>query len=75
MRRRSLLTRTDQKLLSLAAESLWNCIPGLAGFSWRSKAVVLAAFCSSTVRRVRQSMNESGDEELHQLPTEIDTPT
>jgi hypothetical protein len=40
-------TRTDQKFLSFALSSLWNCMPGLAGLSCRSNAVVLTAFCSS----------------------------
>src|ERR1700683_2066172 len=55
----SLLTRTDQKFLSLALASLWKLIPGLAGLSCKSNAVVLTAFCSSPVRRARLSVKVS----------------
>src|ERR1041385_4775411 len=55
MSRMSLLTLTDQKFLSFALSSLWKLIPGLAGFIWRSKAVVLTAFCSSPVNLARLS--------------------
>src|SRR5690606_32795500 len=47
----SALTRTDQKLLSLALSSLWKLMPGLAGLSCRSNTVVLTDFCSSPVKR------------------------
>src|SRR4051812_3026736 len=59
MSRTSAFTRTDQKFLSFALSSLWNFIPGLAGLSCRSKAVVLTAFCSSPVRRARLSVKVS----------------
>src|SRR5438093_9548506 len=59
MRRISLLTRTELKFGSRGLSSLWNCRPGWAGFSWRSKAVVLTAFCSSPVSRDRLSVNVS----------------
>src|SRR6476469_6974210 len=55
----SLLTLTDQKFLSLALSSLWKLIPGLAGFIWRSKAVVFTAFCSSPVSLARLSVKVS----------------
>src|SRR5438477_6340774 len=55
----SLLTRTDQKFLSFALSSLWKLMPGLAGLSCRSKAVVLTAFCSSPASRARLSVNVS----------------
>ena len=42
-----LLTLTDQNLLSRERSSLWNESPGEAGFTCRSKAVILTAFCSS----------------------------
>ena len=42
--RRSLLTGTNQKFLSRALSSFWKLMPGLAGFSGRSKAVVFTAF-------------------------------
>src|SRR5437868_13974225 len=53
------LTRTDQKFLSFALSSLWKLMPGLAGLSCRSNAVVLTAFCSSPARRARLSVNVS----------------
>jgi hypothetical protein len=59
MIRMSELTRTDQKLLSLARSSLWKLSPGRVGSTWRSKAVVFTAFCSSPVRRARESVKES----------------
>src|SRR5688572_24722703 len=59
MSRRSPLTRTDQKSLSFALSSRWNCIPGLAGLICRSNAVVLTSFCSSLVNRARLSVNVS----------------
>src|SRR6478672_7376818 len=59
MSRTSAFTRTDQNFLSFARSNLWSFIPGLAGLSWRSKAVVLTAFCSSPVRRARLSVNVS----------------
>src|SRR4029453_11278102 len=59
MSRMSLLTRTDQKFLSFVLSSLWKLMPGLAGLSWRSNAVVLTAFCSSPVRRARLPVNVS----------------
>src|SRR4051812_18122494 len=79
MSRRSPLTRTDQKSLSFALSSLWNCIPGLAGLIWRSKAVVLTSFCSSLVKRARLSVKVSAMrkstrldlEHLHYLITEM----
>src|SRR5436190_23319633 len=79
MTRMSSLTRTDQKFLSFARSSLWNFIPGLAGLSWRSKAVVFTAFCSSPVRRARLSVNVSAMrksmrlhlEDLHDLVAEV----
>lgn len=49
----SLPTRTDQKFLSLDLSILWKLIPGLAGFTCRSKAVVFTSFCSSPVSRAR----------------------
>src|SRR5277367_5831955 len=55
----SLLTLTDQKFLSLALSSLWRLMPGLAGLSCKSNAVVFTAFCSSPVRRARLSVNVS----------------
>src|ERR1700682_3984879 len=55
----SRLTRTDQKFLSFALSSLWKLMPGLAGFSCKSNAVVLTAFCSSPVNRARLSVNVS----------------
>src|ERR1022692_1165529 len=55
----SLLTRTDQKFLSFALSSLWKFMPGLAGLSCKSNAVVLTAFCSSEVRRARLSVKVS----------------
>ena len=39
--------------------SLWKLMPGLAGLSLRSKALVLTAFCSSPVNRTRLSVNVS----------------
>lgn len=48
--------RTDQKFLSRALSSLCRESPGEAGFIWRSKAVVLTAFCSSPVSRARESV-------------------
>src|SRR5512137_1896889 len=79
MRRRSPLTRTDQNRLSRALSSLWKLRPGLAGFIWRSKAVVFAAFCSSAVRRPRLSVNVSAIrnviasdlEDLHDLVAQV----
>src|SRR5690349_11599332 len=59
MSRTSRFTRTDQKFLSFARSSLWNCMPGFAGFTCRSNAVVFTAFCSSLVSRVRLSVNVS----------------
>ena len=53
------LIRTDQKFLSLALSSLWKLIPGGAGLSCKSNAVVLTAFCSSPVSRVRLSVKVS----------------
>ena len=53
------LTRTDQKFLSFAFSSLWKLRPGPAGFTCKSKAVVLTAFCSSPVRRARLSVKVS----------------
>ena len=55
----SLLTRTEQKFGSFARSSLWNCIPGLAGFICRSNAVVFAAVCSLPVSLARLSVNVS----------------
>src|SRR5271169_1495012 len=55
----SLLTRTEQKFLSLALSSLWKLIPGLAGLTCKSNAVVLTAFCSSPVSRARLSVKVS----------------
>ena len=49
----SRLTRTDQKFGSWALSSLWKLIPLPAGSICKSKAVALAAFCSSPVRRAR----------------------
>src|SRR5262245_23422867 len=54
-------------------------MPGLAGLSCKSKAVVLTAFCSSLVRRARLSVNVSAIrnsmmldlEYLHHLVTEM----
>ena len=37
----------------------WSWIPGFAGFTCRSKAVVFAAFCSSAVSRARLAVNVS----------------
>src|ERR1700730_3858548 len=54
-----LFTRTDQKFLSFALSSLWKLMPGLAGLSCRSNAVVLTAFCSSPVSRARLSVKVS----------------
>src|SRR5688500_16887659 len=59
MMRMSAFTRTDQKFLSWARSSLWNENPGVAGFSWRSNAVVFVAFCSCDVRRARLAVNVS----------------
>src|SRR5258706_4773891 len=59
MSRMSRLTRTDQKFLSFALSSLWKLIPGWAGFSCKSNAVVFTAFCSAPVRRARLSVNVS----------------
>src|SRR5271165_3606132 len=53
------LARTDQKRLSFALSSLWKLMPGLAGLSFRSNAVVFTAFCSSPLRRARLSVNVS----------------
>ena len=57
--RMSALTLTDQKFLSLDLSSLWKLSPGLAGFNWRSNAVVLTAFCSSPLSRARLSVKVS----------------
>ena len=57
--RTPLLTRTDQKFLSLARSTRWNCSPGCAGLSCRSNAVVFAARCSSPFSRARLSVNVS----------------
>ena len=57
--RTSAFTRTNQKFLSFALSSLWKLRPGLAGFIWRSKAVVFTSFCSSPVRRARLSVKVS----------------
>src|SRR3990172_8784364 len=54
-----LLTRTDQKLPSLAFSIRWKLIPGLAGLSCKSKAVVLTTFCSSAVNFARLSVKVS----------------
>jgi hypothetical protein len=59
MIRMSELARTDQKFLSLALSRRWKFMPGFAGFIWRSKAVVLTAFCSSPFSRERLSVKES----------------
>src|SRR5450759_1411174 len=75
----SLLTRTDQKFLSFALSSLWKLMPGLAGLSCRSKAVVLTAFCSSPVNRARLSVKVSAirnsvtsdSEHLHDFITKV----
>ena len=37
----------------------WNCIPGAAGSTCRSKTVVFTAFCSSAVSRARLSVSVS----------------
>src|SRR5262245_4188750 len=55
----SRLTRTDQKFLSFTLSSLWKLMPGFAGLSCRSKAVVLTAFCSSPVSRAKLSVKVS----------------
>src|ERR1700682_6271720 len=75
----SLLTRTDQKFLSFALSSLWKFMPGLAGLSCKSNAVVLTAFCSSPVRRARLSVKVSAirnsitsyPEDLHHLVAQV----
>src|ERR1700730_6445304 len=75
----SLLTRTDQKFLSLVLSSLWKLRPGWAGLSCKSNAVVLTAFCSSPVRRSRLSVNVSAIrnsttsdlEDLHHLVAQM----
>ena len=48
-----------QKLGSRARSSRWNCNPGRDGSIWRSKAVVLAAFCSSPFSLARLSLKVS----------------
>ena len=58
------LALTDQKFLSLTLSSLWNCMPGLAGFICRSKAVVITAFCSSPVSLARLSVKVSAMRKL-----------
>ena len=63
MMRTSPLTRTDQKFLSRALSSLWNDMPVDAAFICRSKAVVFTAFCSSPVRRARESVKVSAIEQ------------
>ena len=55
----SLPARTDQKFLSLDCSIRCRLKLGCAGFSCRSKAVVLTAFCSSPVSRARLSVNVS----------------
>lgn len=45
----SRLTRIDQKFLSLTRSGLWKLKPGLVWLIFRSKAVVLTAFCSPPV--------------------------
>src|SRR6202047_3856226 len=75
----SLLARTDQKSLSFALSSLWKLMPGLAGLSCKSKAVVLTAFCSSPVNRARLSVKVSAmrnsitlnPEHLHYLVAQV----
>jgi hypothetical protein len=57
--RTSRLTRIDQKFLSFDLSMRWNCMPGLDGSSWRSKAVVFAAFCSSPVSLARLEVKVS----------------
>ena len=57
--RTPLLTRTDQKFLSLARSTRWNCSPGCAGLSCRSNAVVFAARCSSPFSFAKLSVNVS----------------
>src|SRR5262245_8377534 len=47
------------KFGSLSLSSLYNCMPGCAGFSCRSKTMVLTAFCCSPVSRARLSVNVS----------------
>src|SRR5690349_24932549 len=77
--RTSRLTLTDQKRLSRARSSLWNESPGAVGFTCRSKAVVLTAFCSSPVSRARLSVNVSAmrkstrldPEDLHDLVAQV----
>src|SRR5258708_30800226 len=77
--RMSLLTRTDQKFLSLALSSLWKLMPGLAGLICKSNAVVLTAFCSSPVSRARLSVKVSAmrnsitsdPEDLHHLVAQV----
>src|SRR5690625_3428460 len=49
----------DPQCLSRALSSLWKLIPDWAGFICRSKAVVLATFCSSPLRRARLSVKVS----------------
>ena len=51
--------RTDQKCLSLECSMRCRLILGCAGFSCKSKAVVLTAFCSSLDRRARLSVKVS----------------
>src|SRR6266540_1506852 len=59
MRRTSRLTRTLQKWGSRDFSRRWNWSEGVAGFNWRSKAVVLTAFCSSPERRASESVKVS----------------
>ena len=72
MSRISAVTRTDQKCLSLARSSLWKLQARAAGSTWRSKAVVLTAFCSSPVSRARLSVNVSAIRNCIAMPV---TPT
>ena len=63
--RMSPLTRTDQKFLSFALSSRWKFMPGLAGLSCKSNAVVLTAFCSSPANLARLSVKVSAITEIH----------
>lgn len=62
---RALVQATDQKFLSFDLSILCSCMPEFTGFICKSKAVVLAAFCSSPGSRARLLVEGVGDEKVY----------